>query len=115
MGGGSIMKKITILICATCILLPLISFAGNWEKPCSQVKHISLAECKKTFEDYQLQKICMQNEKEGYRKMQGNFGMPPNIAYKAKERCARVFPTFQLQAVCMENESNGYEKMKQYE
>jgi hypothetical protein len=56
----------------------------------------------------------MDNERAGYDKMQGNFGLPADIAANAKERCARTFPQFQLQAICMENEKEGYEKMKSY-
>ncbi len=56
----------------------------------------------------------MDNEREGYDKMQGNFGMPADEAEKAKERCAKIFDQLQLQAVCMQNEKQGYDKMKDY-
>jgi hypothetical protein len=56
----------------------------------------------------------MDNEKNGYDAMQGNFGMPDDVASKAKERCTKIFDTFQLQAVCMENELKGYSEMKKY-
>jgi hypothetical protein len=52
----------------------------------------------------------MENEREGYDKMQGNFGMPDNIAGRAKERCTELFDIFQLQADCMEKEKKDYEK-----
>ena len=89
-------------------------FAGEWEKPWSAVKGAAAQRCAKNFENFQLQAVCMENEKEGYEKMQGDFGMPSAVAKKAKERCARIFQDFQLQAVCMENEKEGYEKMKKY-
>ncbi len=56
----------------------------------------------------------MDNEKDGYDKMQGNFGLPASVAHKAKIRCARTFDDFQLQAVCMQNEKEGYDKMQSY-
>jgi hypothetical protein len=56
----------------------------------------------------------MDNEREGYNKMQGNFGLPSSVAHKAKVRCARTFDDFQLQAVCMQNEKDGYDKMQNY-
>lgn len=90
------------------------AFAGEWEKPWSSVKSTSVQSCAKTFEDFQLQAVCMENERKGYDKMQGDFGMPSAVARKAKERCERTFKDFQLQAVCMENEKKGYDKMKNY-
>ena len=56
----------------------------------------------------------MDSERDGYGKMQGNFGMPADIAQKVKTRCAKNFDAFQLQAVCMENEKEGYAKIKDY-
>jgi len=46
--------------------------------------------------------------------MQGDFGMPSDVARKAKEQCESTFQDFQLQAVCMKNEKKGYDKMKKY-
>ena len=89
-------------------------FAGEWEKPWSSVKGAAAQRCAKTFEAFQLQAVCMENEKKGYDKMQGDFGLPSEVARKAKERCERTFQDFQLQAVCMENEKKGYDKMKAY-
>jgi hypothetical protein len=110
-----LLKRLIIVIFSIFIFLPILSYGGDWEKPWSKVKHKSVASCKKIFEDYQLQAVCMENEKEGYNKLQGNFGMPAKEARKAKERCQKVFDNFQLQAVCMENESKGYKQMKKYE
>ena len=91
-----------------------LTFAGEWEKPWSSVKSAAAKRCAKIFEDFQLQAVCMENEKEGYDNMQGDFSMPHEIARKAKNRCERVFADFQLQAVCMQNEKEGYDKMKSY-
>ena len=110
-----LLNRQIIIMFSIIIFLPMLSYGADWEKPWSQVKHKSVASCKKTFNDYQLQAVCMENEKEGYNKLQGNFGMPEKEARKAKERCEKVFDNFQLQAVCMENESMGYKKMKKYE
>lgn len=88
--------------------------AASWVKPWDEVKHESAAACARQFEDYQLQAVCMDNEREGYEKMQNDFGLPGSVALQAKARCERLFPQFQLQAVCMENERDGYAKMQQY-
>jgi hypothetical protein len=89
-------------------------FAGEWQKPWAAVEAAASQRCAKTFEAYQLQSVCMENEKNGHEKMQSDFGMPSSIASKAKERCAKTFQPFQLQAVCMENEKAGYDKMNAY-
>jgi hypothetical protein len=86
----------------------------DWEKPWSAVKGASARRCAATFPDYQLQAICMSNEKEGYGKMQGSFGLPTSVARQAKKRCQNTFPDFQLQAVCMQNEKEGYDRMKSF-
>ena len=88
--------------------------AGEWEKPWSSVKGEAAKQCAKLFDSFQIQALCMDNEKNGYDAMQGTFGMPGDIASKAKERCIRIFDTFQLQAICMENEHKGYSEMKKY-
>jgi signal peptidase I len=88
--------------------------AGEWEKRWSSVKGEAAKQCAKIFDSFQLQAVCMDNEKNGYDTMQGNFGMPGDVASKAKERCAKIFDTFQLQAVCMESEHKGYDEMKKY-
>jgi len=110
------LKKVGFVILTICFAGGLCSpaFSGEWEKPWSSVKGAAAQRCVKTFEDFQLQAVCMENEIEGYNKMQGDFGMPSAVARKAKDRCERTFEDFQLQAVCMENEKNGYDKMKNY-
>jgi len=107
-------KKIIFLIVLGIFIIPFIGNAGDWQKSWSEVKSKSAVECRKIFNNYQLQAICMQNEINGYNKLQGNYGMPYDVAYKAKERCQQIFSTFQLQDICMQNESNGYHKMKGY-
>ena len=88
--------------------------AGEWEKPWSSVKSEAAKQCAEIFDSFQLQALCMDNEKNGYAKMQGNFGMPSDVASEAKERCAKIFDSFELQALCMENEHKGYDEMKKY-
>ena len=103
---------VTSLVLSVAILLPSVANAGDWQKPWSAEKAGAAEECRKTFEEFQLQAVCMENERKGYDKMQGNFGMPADVAKKAKKRCAKNFVEFQLQAVCMQNEKEGYDKMK---
>jgi len=88
--------------------------AGDWQSSWASEKSTAGQRCAKTFDNYQLQAVCMDNEKEGYSKMQGNFGLPSSVVYKAKGRCARIFDQFQLQAVCMQNEKDGYDKIQNY-
>jgi hypothetical protein len=99
---------------STAMLVTLPCVAADWQKEWSSVKGNSAKRCAELFDNFQLQAVCMENEKNGYDKMQGNVGMPADVANKAKDRCEKLFDTFQLQAVCMENEHAGYEKMKQY-
>jgi hypothetical protein len=103
-----------ICVLSTSMLSSSQCFAADWQKDWSSVREHSAKKCAAIFDNFQLQAVCMDNERSGYDKMQGNFGMPADIASKAKDRCERIFDTFQLQAVCMENEKNGYDKMKQY-
>lgn len=106
--------RYAFVIVTSVIIASGVAHAGDWRKPWSTEKADSAALCAKTFDLYQLQAVCMENEKEGYEKMQGNFGLPSDVANKAKARCSRTFKQFQLQAVCMENEKEGYQKMKGY-
>lgn len=90
-------------------------FASDWQEPWSVVKGRSVEKCAETFQDYQMQAVCMDNEKAGYKEMQKDYGMPHDIASKAKERCEQVFAgLFQMQNVCMKNEKAGYDKMSAY-
>lgn len=82
--------------------------AKSWPKA---AKDAATKRCEKQFESFQLQAVCLSNEKEGYEKLKGKFGMPEALSLKAKERCAKSFEMFQLQAVCMSNEYDGYKKM----
>jgi hypothetical protein len=108
--------KMVQQICAVSSLLLVtgIANAGNWQSPWASEKGAAAARCAKTFDDYQLQAICMNNEKDGYDKMQDNFGLPISESQKAKTRCARTFADFQLQEICMNNEKDGYDKMQKY-
>lgn len=110
------LKKVVLVVLTTIVAGGVCgaAFAGEWERAWSSVKGAGAQRCAKVFEDFQLQAVCMENEKNGFDKMQGDFGMPNVLARKAKERCERVFQDFQLQAVCMENERKGYVKMKNY-
>lgn len=92
-----------------------MTLAADWQEPWAAVKGQSVEKCAATFQDFQLQAICMENEKTGYKQMQGDYGMPHDIASKAKDRCERTFSgQFQLQDVCMKNEKTGYDKMSAY-
>jgi hypothetical protein len=92
-----------------------MTLAADWQEPWSVVKGRSVEKCAETFQDYQMQAICMDNEKAGYKEMQKDYGMPHDIASKAKERCEQVFAgLFQMQNVCMKNEKAGYDKMSAY-
>jgi hypothetical protein len=82
-----------------------------YQNPWESERADAAARCAKVFADYQMQAVCLQNEKEGHGKMQGNFGFSESEARKAKERCSEVFADFQMQAVCMDNEQEGYGKI----
>lgn len=89
--------------------------AADWQQPWDAVKAKSVASCQETFEDFQLQAVCMKNEKEGYQALQEDYGMPQEVAVKAKKRCEKTFSgQFQLQDVCMKNEKEGYDQMSSY-
>ncbi len=88
--------------------------AVNWSNSWESEKAGSARECARIFKGYQMQAVCMGNQIRGYKKLQGNFGMPENIANKAKKSCARTFHNFYMQSVCMGNEKKGYERMQQY-
>jgi len=107
-------QNICILVGVSLAVLVNTANAGNWQNSWSSEKSAAVQRCAKTFDDYQLQAVCMDNEKEGYNKMQSNFGLPSSVAHKAKARCAKTFDDFQLQAVCMQNEKDGYDKMQNY-
>jgi len=97
------------------VIIASVAQAGSWQNSWPSEVSAAKGRCSQAFDQYQLQAICMDNEREGYQKMQGSFGLPPDIADKAKLRCARVFEQFQLQAICMENERDGYKKMQGYD
>lgn len=91
------------------------TIAADWEEPWDSVKKLSIEQCQATFQDYQLQAVCMQNEKNGYKALQKDYGLPHDLASRAKDRCERTFSgQFQLQDVCMKNEKQGYDKMNSY-
>jgi hypothetical protein len=48
------------------------------------------------------------------QRMRRGFGLPPEMADKAKGHCAKPVADFQLKALCMESEKEGYEKLKTY-
>lgn len=90
------------------------SLTGNWMQPWNAEKLAAKVRCGITFDSLQLQDVCMRNELDGYRKMQGDFGLPGDLVNAAKARCSKVFDAFQLQAVCMGNEKKGYDNLRQY-
>ncbi len=87
-------QKISILVGVSLAVLVSTVHAGNWQNSWSSEKGSATQWCAKTFDDYQLQAVCMDNEREGYNKMQANFGLPSSVAHKAKVRCARTFDNF---------------------
>lgn len=103
-----------VALVASLLVVSATSTAGNWQNAWSMEKGEAATRCANTFDNYQLQAVCMDNEKQGYDKMQDDFGLPPTAAQAAKIRCAKIFDMFQLQAVCMENEKKGYDQMQQY-
>ena len=112
------MIRVLRLVLVTALYVMIMSnyiYAGDWQSLWLSEKRNAAERCARIFDNFQLQAVCMDNEKEGYHKMQGDFGLPSSIAYEAKIRCARIFDDFQLQAVCMKNEKVGYDKMQSYE
>lgn len=93
------------------ISVPLYA-AGDGSEPWSEEKAGAQARCEETFDDYQLQAVCMKNEKDGYEQMQEAFGLPSDLVDAAKARCAETFDSFSMQATCLENEKKGYEEMQ---
>jgi hypothetical protein len=74
-------KKIRrILVAITFVPFATAVHAGDWHDSWSSQKGAAAKRCAKTFEDYQLQAVCMDNEKSGYDKMQGDFGLPSSVA-----------------------------------
>ncbi len=65
----SVLAGIVLLMLATA------GHAGDWRNAWESEKHAAAQRCAKTFADYQLQAVCMNNEKRGYDKMQGDFGL----------------------------------------
>jgi hypothetical protein len=74
--GGDVMIKYSLQQVGVVVLTIIFAggvyshaFAGEWEKPWSSFKSTSVQSCAKTFEDFQLQAVCMENERKGYDKM----------------------------------------------
>jgi hypothetical protein len=108
-------SRILAAAAAFLFLAPTAAHAAEpWQQSWASVKADSAQKCAKVLDTYQLQAVCMDNEKKGYDKMQGDFGLPLDVASNAKAKCAQVFDTFQMQAVCMDNEKKGYDQMKKY-
>jgi len=109
----NISARVMTLTC--CVIVSSSAFAGGWQEPWDSAKKLSIETCKSTFQEYQLQAVCMQNEKDGYKALQKDYGLPHDVASKAKDRCEQIFSgQFQLQDVCMKNEKEGYDKMNSY-
>jgi hypothetical protein len=107
-------QKLSVLVGVFLVTFVSVVRAGEWQNSWSSEKGAASQRCAKTFDDYQLQAVCMDNERDGYNKMQGNFGLPSSVEHKAKMRCANTFNDLQLQAVCMQNKKDGYDKMQNY-
>lgn len=100
------------IVTAVCMLTAAVLAAGDWTGPWSQEKTAAKVRCQETFDDYQLQAVCMKNEKTGYEQMQEDFGLPSDLVNAAKDRCADTFDSFAMQATCMENEKDGYDELQ---
>lgn len=61
------LRFVSVIIIAASITF--VVHAGDWQKPWNTEKVGSAALCAKTFEHFQLQAVCMENEKDGYQKM----------------------------------------------
>lgn len=108
------MSKRKLMLLGLMVVLSSAVQAGNWQNSWSVEKKQSAKYCAQLFDNYQLQAVCMDNERNGYQAMQGNFGFSSMQAQQAKQRCAQIFEAFQLQAVCMQNEKNGFDAMQNY-
>ena len=71
-------QKLSILSGVYLAALVSSAHAGNWQNSWSSGKGAAAQRCAETFDDYQLQEVCMDNETEGHNKMQGNF-WPPKL------------------------------------
>lgn len=107
-------KRISCLCGLGMVVFSSFGQAADWQNSWSVEKQQSAKYCAQLFDNYQLQAVCMDNERNGYKAMQGNFGFSVTEAHKAKSRCAQIFEAFQLQAVCMQNEKNGFDAMQNY-
>lgn len=62
-------------------------------------------------DNYTMQQGCMINEERGVLAFQGDFGMPPEKASKAKSQCRQKYDSWSLRQGCMLNESSSYKKL----
>lgn len=113
MKKGMVFVVLAMVICFTFINN---SLAVDWRNSWDSEKSKSLIHCKKIFPDsFAVQELCMQGEEEGFRKLQGNYGLSSDIANKAKNNCSRIFPdSFSVQDLCVQGEADGYNKLKKY-
>lgn len=106
------MRTLALVIALT-LSMALAAYAGEvtWETPWSQARPYSLTKCAEIFDTFQMQKVCLDNERDGYNALQGDYGMPKKITRRAKTKCAEIFDTFQMRHVCMQNEASGYKAL----
>lgn len=72
----------------------------------------ALRRCQNRYPDnFTMQNGCLTNEERGFNSWSGDFGMPPDVAAKAKARCEQRQSTWFLRQGCMVNESNSYAKL----
>lgn len=83
---------------------------GDWDV----ARHYSVQRCRDRHpDDYALQAGCVRNAERGFRDMKGDFGLPPQVAARAKAMCVRRHPgDFAIQAGCMRNQADGYAQMR---
>lgn len=60
------------------------TMAADWQESWDSVKKLSIEQCQSTFQDYQLQAVCMQNEKNGYKALQKRLRHASRLGFKSK-------------------------------
>lgn len=78
----------------------------------SAEKPKAIARCQARHPDsFSLQGGCLSNEERGFKEMQGDYGMPPDVATKANARCSARHDSWSLRNGCMSNESRSYQRL----
>lgn len=91
---------------------PVKTKPAETESGWDQVKSEAISRCEKRHESHSVQAGCLRNEENGYRDMQGDYDLPPDVAAKAKARCIARHESWSLRSGCMRNESKGYKALR---